>query len=179
MIPVINTAIKLPLCVAAKGEICPEILFRKFQLHPAMRYLFILITLLLSSNLFSQEANTYIFKGNEAYKKGDYETATKQYKEALRKDPTNNIARFNYANALQKQNEAEKSEKEYDGIIASSKNTSINAHSFYNKGLAQLKQNKLSDAVHAFKQALKLNSEDNDTRDNLQLAINQLKKQQQ
>ncbi len=48
----------------------------------------------------------------------------------------------------------------------------------YNKGLAFVKQKNLPDAINAFKQSLRLSPEDDDARENLQLALNELNKQQ-
>ncbi len=127
----------------------------------------------------AQPANKYIEKGNEAYRKGDYGSAIEKYKEALRKDPSNNIARFNLANALQKKNEIKDANKNYDLVIKESGNNVLASQSNYNKGLAYIKEKDLLDAIAAFKQSLRENSNDDDTRENLQKALNDLKKQQQ
>lgn len=128
--------------------------------------------------LFSQ-ADNYIAKGNEAYKKGDYKTAIDNYKNALRKEPENGTARFNLANALQKQNQTEQSKKEYDKIIASADVNSLKSESNYNKALDFVKEKDLKNAVTFFEESLKEDPTDDDARENLQKAINDLKKQQQ
>lgn len=174
-----NPTIRLKLCRTLVCSVIPFKNHLKF-INLLPRFTAVLILMLLCFfNAHAQDngINNIIYKGNEAYKKGDFNFATEQYKEALRKDPANDIARFNLANALQKQNQEAQSEKEYEDLIQVSKDASINTQAFYNKGLAQLKQSKLPDAIYAFKESLKLNPDDNDTRENLQLAINQLKKQ--
>jgi tetratricopeptide (TPR) repeat protein len=129
--------------------------------------------------LFSQQVNNEIAKGNEAYKKGDYKTAIEKYKNALRKAPGNNTARFNLANAQQKQNQMEESKKEYDKIIASADINSLKSESNYNKALAFVKEKDLENAIRFFEESLKENPNDDEARENLQKAINDLKKQQQ
>lgn len=128
---------------------------------------------------FAQRANNYIKKGNEAYHKGDYTNAIEDYKNALRKEPENNTARFNLANALQRKNEIEASEKNYDEIIKTADVTSLKSESNYNKALAFVKEKKLPNAIAAFKESLKENPDDDDTRENLQKAMNEYKQQQQ
>lgn len=128
----------------------------------------------------AQAANNYIQKGNEAYKNGDFNAAINAYKDALRKDPANNTARFNLANAQQKQNELAAANKNYDEVIDKPEATaSLKSESNYNKGLAYLKGKDLTNAVASFKESLKENPADDDARENLQKALNEIKQQQQ
>jgi tetratricopeptide (TPR) repeat protein len=134
---------------------------------------------LITTAVIAQPANNYIQKGNVAYKKGDLNTAVENYKNALRKDPSNNIARFNLANALEKQNETKNAKKNYDEVIEKSDVNSLKSESNYNKALTFLKEKDLLQAITSFKAALKENPSDDDARENLQKAINELKQQQQ
>jgi tetratricopeptide (TPR) repeat protein len=129
--------------------------------------------------LYAQDVNKTIKAGNDAYKKGDYKDAASLYKTALTKDSKNVFAKFNLGNALDKQNDPIDAEKYYDEIASSSTDASLKAKSFYNKGVAEAQQQKLPEAIESFKQALLLTPEDDDARENLQKAINDLKKQQQ
>lgn len=129
--------------------------------------------------LKAQQVNADIQKGNDAYRKGDYSSAIENYKNALRKQPENNTARFNLANALQKQNETEQAKKTYDEIISKADINSLRSESNYNKALAYIKEKDLRNAVTFFKESLKENPADNDARENLQKAIDDLNKQQQ
>jgi len=101
------------------------------------------------------------------------------YKDALRKDPANNIARFNLANALQKQNETGEARKNYDEVIAKADANTLRSGSNYNKGIAFLKEKDLLNAIESFKESLKEDPSDDSVRENLQKALNELKKQQQ
>ena len=145
-------------------------------------YMKYFVTILFSVFIYvanAQPANNYIHNGNEAYRKGDFAEAIENYKNALRKDPGNNTARFNLANALQKQNQTKEAEKNYDEVIEKADINSLKAESNYNKGLAFLKEKDLLQAVTSFKESLKQNPNDDDARENLQRALNELKKQQQ
>ena len=76
-----------------------------------MKYCITILFFLCATVLFAQEANNFIAKGNEAYRKGDFDAAVENYKNALRKQPENNTARFNLANALQRQDETKEAKK--------------------------------------------------------------------
>ena len=143
-----------------------------------MKRFFTISFFLIAITSIAQQANSYIEKGNEAYHKGDLAAAVENYKNALRKDPENNTARFNLANALQKQNEIKSAQKNYDEVIEKSDINSLKAESNYNKALAALKEKDLVQAVASFKASLKENPSDDDARENLQKAMNELKKQQ-
>lgn len=144
-----------------------------------MKYCITILFLLITLSLFAQKANNDIQKGNKAYHKGDYNKAIENYKNALRKQPENNVARFNLANALQKKNETEQSEKNYDEIIKAADVNSLKSESNYNKALAFVKEKNLANAIDAFRESLKENPSDDDARENLQKAMNEYKKQQQ
>jgi tetratricopeptide (TPR) repeat protein len=144
-----------------------------------MKYFITILSFLVSSTLFAQKANNDIEKGNESYKKEDYKTAIENYKDALRKEPANNTARFNLANALQKENQTLQSKRNYDEVIARADINSLKAESNYNKALALIKEKDLQNAVRFFEESLKEDPADDEARENLQKAINDLKKQQQ
>ncbi len=131
------------------------------------------------AHVYGQEGNSYVTKGNDAYRKNDYKAAAAEYQKALDKDPANNVAKFNLGNSLQKQNDVANALKQYDDILRTNKDASLQAKTLYNKGLALARQNNLDDAIEAFKQALNIDPEDNDTRENLQKAINEKRQKQQ
>lgn len=144
-----------------------------------MKKLLVLIGVFIGLNLHAQKANEDIMTGNDAYRKGDFDAAVNAYKSALKKDASNDIARFNLANALQRQSNATESQTYYDDIIQSTQLNSMKAASQYNKGIAYLKDKKLNEAITSFKNSLKLDPEDKDARENLQKALKEKDKQQQ
>lgn len=129
--------------------------------------------------LCAQDVNPVVKKANDTYKKGDYKNAAALYKNALEKNAANLAAKFNLGNALQKQNNTAEAEKIYTEVINDATDLALKAKAFYNKGLTLVQQQKLQDAIENFKQSLTLAPDDNDARENLQKAINELKKKQQ
>jgi Ca-activated chloride channel homolog len=144
-----------------------------------MKYCITILLLLLGFTFFAKMVNNYIEMANEAYKKSDFKTAVENYKNALRREPKNNTARFNLANALQRENETQQAKKKYDEVIANADINSLKSESNYNKALAFVKEKDLQNAITFFEESLKENPSDDDARENLQKAMNDLKKQQQ
>ncbi len=127
----------------------------------------------------AQTANNFILKGNELYKKGDFKNAQIEYEKALQAEIKNATAQFNNGNALQKQGNFADAAKQFQGSSESTKDIPLKASSNYNQGVAEVKQKQLQEAVSSFKQSLRLNPSDVEARDNLQKALNELKKQDQ
>ena len=132
-----------------------------------------------SLSAFAQKGAKEALKGNEAYKKGDFKQANTSYDEALKKDSANTTYLFNKGNALEKTGSHVEAKNAYTKAATNSTDKKVQSQSYYNKGVAETRQNNLQEAVTAFKQALRLDPNDEQTRQNLQKAMNELKKQQQ
>jgi Ca-activated chloride channel family protein len=139
--------------------------------------LFFFMSFSLSS--FSQKTKDAIIKGNKAYKENDYNAAENAYQEALKNSDTNATASYNLGNALYKKNSAEEAVKSYDDAIAATKDNVIKQKAFYNKGVALQAAKKLPECINAYENALMLNPNDEDARQNLQRALKEQQKQQQ
>ena len=144
-----------------------------------MKFCLTILFIGLYSLLHAQDVNRLIKEGNDAYKKGDYKNAVELYKNALSKDAKNNIAKYNLGNAMIKQKDALSAVKYYDEVAVSESDEALKAKALYNKGVSEVEQQKLLEAIESFKKALMITPDDNETRENLQKALNDLKKQQQ
>lgn len=142
-----------------------------------MKHLITILLINISLFAVAQKENKEIIKGNESYKKGEYEIAESSYNKAIEANDKNSIAYFNKGNALLKQNKYSAAASMYTAAINNSNNVFIKAKAAYNKGVAEAKQKNWQQAVDAFKQALKMAPSDKDTRENLQKALNEIKKQ--
>jgi len=143
-----------------------------------MKKLIIIQLLIVAFTANAQKGNNEILKGNEAYKKGDFKTAEEAYNQALKINDKNATAQFNKANALQKQGRTEEAAKLYSSAAETTKDITLQAKALYNKGVTEAKQKQWEQAINSFKQSLRLNPNDNETRDNLQKALSEIKKQQ-
>jgi len=140
----------------------------------------VLIFLMLSNTSFSQNTKASIIKGNKAYKENNLNEAEKEYRAALKAEEKNEIANYNLGNVLYKKDKnAEEAAKAYDNAINNTKDNSIKQKAFYNKGVAYQKEKKLPDCIIAYKNALILNPNDEDARQNLERALKQQQQQQQ
>lgn len=145
-----------------------------------MKHTFLLVgVLLISFGLFAQKGNKEVYFGNKAYQKGDLKTAIVEYQKALEIAPTNQTAKINLAIAQSKLSKTDASIKNFDQALQSSTNSQKNAMINYDKGTTAAKAKQYQEAIDAFKKSLMVNPEDNEARENLQKAINELKQQQQ
>ncbi|MEO6550524.1 MAG: VWA domain-containing protein [Ferruginibacter sp.] len=128
---------------------------------------------------FAQNDNSFLRKGNEAYKNNQYEVAGENYKKAAEKNPANQKAQFNLGNAFYKSKKPEDAVLAYDAAIQNSMLPAEKSGAFYNKGVVLQNQKKLPECIAAYKSSLRLNPADEDARLNLQKALLQQKQQQQ
>ncbi len=158
---------------------CYQFSANRFQNLVIKFVLFTLTFLFVTFSTFAQRASKAIQQGNEAYRKNDFSAAVKEYTKALAEDDKNAIASFNMANALQRNNSADKAAGYYDEVITRTDNEDLRSKAYYNKAIAMLQQKDLPGAIDALKHSLRLAPADNDARENLQKAINEQKQQQQ
>jgi tetratricopeptide (TPR) repeat protein len=147
--------------------------------QPGLKVAAILLFSFISLHSFAQNENELIEKGNEAYNKKQYNEAISNYKKAIEKNPTDETALFNLGNALYKSGKNEEAEQAFDQAVNSSQSPGNKANAWYNKGVALQNNNKLPECIEAYKQALRLNPDDDDARQNLQKALLKQKQQQQ
>jgi Ca-activated chloride channel homolog len=143
-----------------------------------MKYLFTILFISFCQFALAQDPNATVNKGNDSYRKGDYKNAIELYKTALAADAKNKAATFNMGNAYSRLNNNADAEKLFDDAAISTDNN-IKAKALYNKGVVQVAQQKLQDAIGSFKQSLLIDPTDEEARENLQKALIDLRKQQQ
>ena len=132
----------------------------------------------MSSPVFGQDVNNLIADGNNYYRKQDYFKAELQYRKALETKPGNREAKFNLANALLKQNKNAEAEKLLIELNADRSKPVFSSEVNYNNGVRLTGEKKLEESIEAYKEALRLNANDTDARENLQKALLELKKKQ-
>lgn len=125
----------------------------------------------------AQDDQSLLIKGNELYKNKQYEDAAAQYKKAADINEKNPKAQYNLGNALYRTKKNADAQKAFDAAAESAKDQSIKSRALYNKGVTFSNEKKLIESIDAYKETLKLNPDDNEARENLQKALNELKKQ--
>ena len=143
-----------------------------------MKRTLLALSVLLAGPAFAQTANSYISKGNDYYRQTQFDLAEAQYRKALERDPANTTARFNLANALQKQKKWEEALRVSEQLYASANDPALKSATAYNTGVAHTKQKSLELSIESYKNALRLKPDDQQARENLQKALSELKKKQ-
>jgi Ca-activated chloride channel homolog len=141
----------------------------------------ILLFFVLSGISFLQAQTTeaLIRRGNRFYNKQDYDQSLTNYDKALKKSPGNPDAHFNQGDAQYRKNDYEKAAASYDDVLQSKADENTRQSAYYNKGVSMIRQKKLDESIDAWKNALRLNPEDAEARDNLVKALLEKKKQEQ
>jgi Ca-activated chloride channel homolog len=119
-----------------------------------------------------------IRKGNEYFKNGQFGMAEQHYASALKSDPSNETARYNLGLALYQQQKFSEAEAIWKKLSKESASTSMRSSSFYNAGVIQSHDKRLEESIDSYKDALRLNPDDKEARENLQKALRELKKSQ-
>lgn len=144
------------------------------------KILLITLSVIIGFSALAQKGNKEVYFGNKAYLAGDLKKAVSNYEAALKVNPANNAARVNLAIAQSKLKASDASVQNFDKALNTNKNNAVmESRLNYDKGVTLAKDKKYKDAIESFKKVLRRTPEDNDTRENLQKAINELKKQQQ
>ncbi len=120
---------------------------------------------------FAQEDHELVMQGNELYRKGDLKGAANLYARAAEMNANNQAAIYNLAGVLYKLKEENKSLTAFDMAIKSAKKALDKSNAHYNKGVV-LQNSKNPDlCIEEYKNALRINPNDEDARHNLQLAL--------
>ncbi len=142
-----------------------------------LKYIFILIAVFVCTGAFAQVDRQYIRNGNKLFHQQNYAKAEVEYRKAISKNPNNAQAIYNLGNALlmQQKDSAATSFFQKSGRIETSKMRK--AMSYHNIGVICQKHQMYGDAINAYKEALRNNPKDNETRYNLALCKKLLKNQ--
>lgn len=117
-------------------------------------------------------------KGNRAYHRQQYARAAEHYRNALQKEKLPSAA-YNLGNALFEQQQLAEAIRWYTAAATDAPSTSLRAQALYNKGVALHQNKQLPEAIAAYKEALLLAPADRAIRINLQLALQEQRRQQQ
>ena len=142
-----------------------------------MKNTLFILSFLMSFNAFAQNKKSLLRDGNELYADSSYNEAEMQYRKSLEKDQDYFNASFNLADAVYKQERYEESSALFDALKDNVLNKTDLAKVYHNLGNSLVKEQKLEEAIDAYKSSLRINPKDKDTRHNL--AITHKQKQQQ
>jgi hypothetical protein len=156
-----------------------------------MRRSYILITFLLlwATTGQAQNERKFVRQGNKYYEAAMKDTAhidtvqfnkaEIEYLKAIEKKPEETKWNFNLSNALYKQKKFGESAEKYREIADKTPDKMGKSRALHNLGNSFLMSNKLDESIAAYKEALRNNPKDLETKYNLLYAMNMKKKQDQ
>ena len=159
------------------------------------KIILLLITGILTANIYGQDSakigkteyrkgnqrdfRGLVREGNRQYNAEKAEDAERSYRRALDVDEKSNLATFNLGDALYRQKKYEEAGKEFEKAASATTDKMDKARAYHNLGNSYLQQQKPKESIEAYKQALRNNPNDADTKYNLSYALNMLKQQEQ
>jgi Ca-activated chloride channel family protein len=128
---------------------------------------------------YAQQEKKYIKEGNILFENKKYKEAEKSYQQALQKDKGSYKATFNLGDAYYKQGKYEDAAQQFQDLTHRATSADTLSKAYHNLGNALLKSKKYEESANAYKNALKNNPNDDETRYNLAYAQQMLKQQQE
>lgn len=152
-------------------------------------FLYILFLMILAMTVNGQNERKFVRQGNKYYEAAlqdstrldtvQFNKAEIEYRKALEKKPDDLKWNFNLADALYKQNKFEESAEKFKEIANQATDKIEKSRALHNMGNSMLMSNKVDESIAAYKEALRNNPEDLETKYNLLYAMNLKKKQEQ
>ena len=144
------------------------------------RFSILIILCAVASLVAAQKESGDVRRGNSAYKKEKYVDAEVNYRKGLEKNAKSFSGTFNLGNALYRQEKYAEAVEQFQAAAAlAGTDKGRIAAAYHNIGNSLLQSGDFAKSIDAYKQALRNNPNDNDTRYNLVYAQQMLKQQQQ
>ena len=140
----------------------------------------VLVLLLLTAiGAQAQSDRQYVRQGNKQFRLGNYAEAEVRYRKAVEKNERNPQANYNLGNALLAQRKDSSSVSQLEMAAKLETAPIRKAQAYHNIGVICQNKKMFGEAIEAYKEALRLNPADDETRYNLALCKRQQKQQQQ
>ena len=134
---------------------------------------------LLPCLAFSQSDRQLIRQGNKQFRNGQYEQAESEYRKALAANPRNPEALYNLGCALMSQQKDSVAVQCFENSAKVQTDPLRKSQAFHNIGVICQQKKLFKEAIEAYKESLRNNPKDDETRYNLALCMKQLKNQPQ
>ncbi len=140
--------------------------------------LIVFMTLISSFKSFAQEERRYVRRGIEYLNNEDYIKAEAEFREALRHNPNSFEAGYNLATTLFRLERYDDAIEQLQAIAPYSDDKEQIARLFHNLGNSYLYNQDIDNSIEAYKESLRQNPDDDETRYNL-IAAQKLKEEQE
>ena len=144
------------------------------------RYASAILVLMLVSTIPTQAQSdrSNIREGNRLFRSGKHADSEVSYRKAMEKNHRNPQAAYNLGNALFAQKKDSAAVVAYQSGVQLETSAKRKAMGYHNMGVVCQSHKMFSEAIEAYKNALRLNPKDDEARYNLELCKKQQKKQQ-
>ena len=132
---------------------------------------------MFASTIQAQNERKDIRKGNKSFRQQNYVQAEVDYRKATAKNGRNPQAIYNLGCAFMAQQKDSSAVVQFENASKIETNPKRKAMAFHNIGVICQKKQLFSEAIEAYKESLRNNPSDNETRYNLELCKRQLKNQ--
>jgi tetratricopeptide (TPR) repeat protein len=136
------------------------------------------LILILPVLVHGQAERKYIRQGNKQYKEEVFDESEILYRKALEKEQQSYSGEFNLGDAMYKQEKFEDATRSFHKLAENQTDPIKLGELYHNMGNSFLKANQLEASIEAYKQALRNNPADDETRHNLAYAQQMLQQQQ-
>ena len=137
-----------------------------------------MLLLMVAATASAQQADRqYIREGNKQFRLGQYDKAEVSYRKAVEKNPKNPQAAYNLGNALMAQKKDSAAVQQFEQSTRIETNPLRKAAAYHNMGVICQTHKMYDEAIEAYKNALRNNPNDDETRYNLVLCKHLKKKQ--
>ena len=127
----------------------------------------------------AQSENKLIRRGNNAFDDGNFQKAEIDYRKALEKNNNSLKGEFNLGGAMYKQESFEEAAKTFETLAGQKLTPAQKSASYHNLGNSLMHLQQFEPAIEAYKNALRQNPKDVDSKYNLEYAKRMLQQQQQ
>lgn len=140
-----------------------------------MKKIITLLLILISFATKAQEKDKFLPKGNEEFAEKKYADAEANYRISQSKFKKKAVSSYNLGTSIYKQNQHSEAKYQFAKAIQDAKTKPEKHKAFHNLGNVLMKEKEYQGAVDAYKNALRNNPNDEETRYNYALAKKMLK----
>ena len=144
-----------------------------------MKIILFILAILIGIPMFAQQKQSLLREGTKLYSDSSYSQAEIKYRKALEKDQDYFKSSFNLADAVYKQERYEEASSLFNALKDNASSKDDLAKVYHNLGNSLAKENKYEKAINAYKNSLRINPTDDETRYNLALTKKNKQKQEE
>ncbi|MEM9983471.1 MAG: tetratricopeptide repeat protein, partial [Bacteroidota bacterium] len=133
----------------------------------------------LAAQGLGQAEKRYVREGNRYYQEGDFLSSELAYRKALDAKAEHAKGAFNLGDALYRQERFDEAANQFQRAADLSTDKITQAEAYHNQGNAWMSAQNYEAAVGAYKEALRRNPQDEETRYNLAYALEKMRREQQ